>query len=260
MRLLSGEAWLLDVVDLHEIDRIVTFVTSEQGLKRGVANGARRKFSRFAGQLQLLSRVSIAWRENDNRDLVRISSVELIEPAGSLLEDLEGILYASCMAEHLVLFTQENEDSELYLRLLASTLEAIRGDVSPSLALRYFEVWALRLAGIFPVPAECPFCGGELLSTGAMLPGNGEGLVCQECDSGTGGALRIRAATLEFLRSSGRRSLLDLADEQHADSTLAQVEEVCGRVRRSFLGHELRSYKVMKSTLGDRATAWTSRG
>ena len=258
MRLLSAEAWLLDVVDLHELDRIVTFVTSEQGLKRGVANGARRKFSRFAGQLQLLSRISIAWREKDNRELVRIDSVELIEPAGPLLEDLEGILYANCMAEHLVVFTQENEDSELYLRLLASTLEAIRSEVSRSLALRYFEVWALRLAGIFPVPAECSYCGGELSSIGATLPRSAEGLICQECDSGTGGALRIRAATLEFLRSTGRRSLLDLAGEKHADSTLAQVEEVCTRVRRSFVGRELRSYDVMKSTLGERAPASTN--
>jgi DNA repair protein RecO (recombination protein O) len=256
LRLLSAEGWLLDVVDLQELDRIVTFITPEHGLKRGVANGARRKFSRFAGQLQLLSRAAIRWREKDGRELVRIDGVEVIRAPGTFLEDLEGILYGSCMAEHLVLFAQENEDSELYVRLLSSTLEALEGSpVSRALALRYFEVWTLRLAGIFPVPEECPLCANELRSAGATLPRHGEGLVCQECDPGSGGALPIRAATLEFLRTTGSRGIRDVAATKPTASTLAQVEEVCGRVRRNFLGHELRSYGVMRATLGDRATA-----
>ena len=51
MSLTSAEAILLDVVDLHDRDRIVTFLTRERGKLRGVARGARRKYSRFAGQL-----------------------------------------------------------------------------------------------------------------------------------------------------------------------------------------------------------------
>ena len=103
MRILSGEAILLDAIDLHERDRIVTFLTAEWGKKRGVARGARAKYSRFAGQLQPLSKVAVRWFEKDGRELVRIESVELIEPCRALLEDLDGILLASYLAEHLVI-------------------------------------------------------------------------------------------------------------------------------------------------------------
>ena len=102
MRILSGEAILLDAIDLHERDRVVTFLTAEWGRKRGVARGARAKYSRFAGQLQPLSKVAVRWFEKEGRDLVRIESVELIEPCRALLEDLDGILLASYLAEHLV--------------------------------------------------------------------------------------------------------------------------------------------------------------
>ena len=49
------------MTDLQDRDRIVTFLTPEYGLKRGVARGARRKYSRYAGQLQLLAKVELTW-------------------------------------------------------------------------------------------------------------------------------------------------------------------------------------------------------
>ena len=52
MQVRQADALILDVVDLHEKDRIVAFLTAEFGQKRGVARSARTKFSRFAGQLQ----------------------------------------------------------------------------------------------------------------------------------------------------------------------------------------------------------------
>jgi len=52
MRILTAAALVLDVFDLHERDRIVAYLTAEHGQRRGVARGARTKFSRFAGQLQ----------------------------------------------------------------------------------------------------------------------------------------------------------------------------------------------------------------
>ena len=147
MRFFSADALLLDVVDLHEYDRIVAFVTAERGLKRGVARGARRKYSRFGGQLQPLAKVRISWLEKEGRDLARISSVELERSASALQEDLEGLLLGSYLAEHVMEFTQENEASELPFRLLDSTLRHLAAGVDRHLATRFFEAWILRLAG-----------------------------------------------------------------------------------------------------------------
>ncbi len=225
-------------------------MTVEWGQKRGVAKGSRRKFSRFAGQLQLLSRVSVQWFEKENRDLVRIETAELIEPLGRRFEDLEGILHASYMAEHMVKFTQENEDSELFSRLLGSTIDAVREGVPRDLALRYFEVWVLRIAGIFPVPRECPECGRGLLGAGAALPRNGDSIVCGECAGGFP-ALLVGEGALDFIQRSGSHSLLDLSGARPGPAVLARVEEICRQVRCGFLDHDLRSYDVMKATLGE---------
>jgi len=49
MRLFTAEALILDVFDLHDRDRIVTFLTREQGKKKGVAQGARTKAQPLRG-------------------------------------------------------------------------------------------------------------------------------------------------------------------------------------------------------------------
>lgn len=246
MSLITSEALLLDVLDLHDRDRIVTFLTREHGKKKGVAKGARAKHSRFSGQLQPLSKVEITWYEKEGRELGRISTVESVRPAHRLQEDLEGILLGSYLADHVLELAQENEPSELFFRLLDSTLEALLAGVDRDLAARYFEVWVLRLAGVFPPPHECPSCGRPLAGW-ATLPAAGETLLCLDC--GGQGGLIVRPETLELLRRIGRLSLPKAAEEPPAPQALRQLEEVSARIRRHFLQRELRSYDVIQKTL-----------
>jgi DNA repair protein RecO (recombination protein O) len=244
--LFTSEALLLDVLDLQDRDRIVTFLTREHGKKKGVAQGARTKHSRFSGQLQPLSKVQVTWYEKEGRELGRISSVETVRPAHRLQEDLEGILLGSYLADHLLEIAQENEPSDLFFRLLDSTLEALLAGVDRDLAARYFEVWVLRLAGVFPSLQECPVCGRPFAGW-AMIPPNGETLLCLEC--GGQGGLIVRPETLELLLRIGRLSLPRAAELPAARAALRQLEEVAARIRRSFLQRELRSYDVMQKTL-----------
>ena len=277
----TSEALLLDVRDLAERDRIVTFLTRERGKKSGVARGARARHSRFAGQLQPLGKAQITWFEKPGRDLVRISAVELVRPVHRLQADLEGILLGSYLADHMLEFAQEDESSELLFRLLDSTLEALLAGVDQDVAARYFECWVLRLGGIFPAPDACPRCATPLAAR-AVLPPHGETLLCPACARGAGledvqrgdGGERpqrpqrpqpgdragrvardgrtpgmiVGAETLEFLRRIGRCTLPQAGRPAPAERTLRQVEELCARVRRHFLQHELRSYEVIQRT------------
>lgn len=293
MSLHTAEAILLDVRDLHDRDRIVEFLTRERGRLAGVAKGSRTKHSRFAGQLQPLARVRITWFEKEGRDLVRISDVDLLRPAARLQADLEGILLGSYLVEHLLVFAQENEPADLLFRLLESTLEALLAGVDRNLAARYFETWVLRLAGVFPVPTECPVCGRpfagdsavareqtpeeqtperetprETVLREAVLPPSGEGLVCIECGGGDPGpppavppgALPVGPDVLEFLRRTGLEKLVRMAAERPPEAaTLRRVEELAGRVRRTFLQTELKSYRVLRRTLGETGEAERGR-
>ncbi len=263
MRAFAGEALILDVFNLHETDRIVTLLTRELGKTKGVARGARRKYSRFAGQLQPLARVRVRWFEKEGRELVRIGEVELVRPAHRLQQDLEGILLGSYLAEHLTEIVQENEPSELYFRLLDSTVEALLEGVDRDLAARYFEAWALRLAGIFPAPRECPLCRRPFPDGGGVLPPGDEAVVCADCarsgagaEAGTTGSpsvvggslgLPVDSEVLGLLVRLGREPLAELARRPPAAPVLRRTERLNAEVRRRFLGKELRSYDVIQS-------------
>jgi len=242
--LVSADVILLDIYDLHENDRIATMLSASHGKVRGVAKGARRKYSRFAGALQPLAKAKVTWFQKEGRDLARISAVELIRPAHRLQSDLEGILLGGYLAGHVLEFAQENDPSEHLYRLLDATLAALIDGVDRSLGARYFEAWALRLAGIFPPPTECPQCGRGLES-GAALAASEDALVCRDCGSGR----RVSGSVAEFLMRIGRESLPRMARQPPSVATLEEVEHLTGRIRRAFLQHELKSYRVMQETL-----------
>lgn len=250
----TSDAIILDVFDLHENDRIVTLVTPERGKVRGVARGARRKYSRFAGSLQPLARVRATWFQKEGRELARISGVDLVRPVARLQAELEGLLLGAYLAGHVLEFAQENEPGPQLFRLLDSTLEALLAGVDRDLAARYFEAWVLRLAGLFPPPRECPETGRPF-GDEAVVPPSGEGLVHPEaCPSG---GYRVGRATLDFLVDIQSRSLPRMAESPAPSFVLRQVEEVCGRVRRAFLQHELKSYRVMQEVLASCAPSKT---
>ncbi len=246
MSLNTADALLLDVFDLQEQDRIVTFLTAEHGKKRGVARGARRKHSRFAGELQSLARVRVTWFERSTSELVRLGSLELVRPATFLGGDLEGLLLGSYLADHMLEFAQENEASPELFRLLDTTLEALAAGVDRDLAGRYYEIWVLRLAGVFPSVAGCSACGNELAS-GAVLPSSAEGLLCRKC--GGGGGTAVGAEVLDLLCRSARENLESLGRRPPSAATLAATAELAARVRRTFLQHELKSFRVIRETL-----------
>ena len=253
--LLTSDAILLDVFDLHENDRIVTFLAPDKGKVRGVARGARRKYSRFAGILQPLAKVRATWFQTEGRDLARISGVDLLRPAARLQADLEGLLLGSYLAGQVLEFAQENEPGPRLFRLLDSTLAALLDGVDRDLAARYFEAWVLRLAGLFPAPRECPETGRPFDEDGAVVPPSGEGLVHPEaCPQG---GYRVGQPALEFLVAIQGRSLPAMADDPPPDFVLRQVEEICARIRRAFLQHELKSYRVMQEVLASCAPSKT---
>ncbi len=247
LRQVQSEAFLLDVTNLGDGDRIVTLLTPHHGRKRGVARGARRKYSRFAGQLQPLARLEVGWFERDTHDLVRIREVTVIDAAGWLHRDLETLLVGAYLAEHGAQFAQDNEPNERMFRLYEATTAALALGADRSAVARYFEVWMLRLAGIFAPQAGCPLCERRFGDDGAVLQSGGDSLVCGRCAAGPG--LQVAGHTLDLLHEIGRRGPAEVASAAPGVERLAEVEELCREIRRRFLGHELRSYEVMRRTL-----------
>ncbi len=136
MRLHSSDAFILGTHALRETDRIVSFLTRDAGKKRGVARGARRPRSAFAGALEPMTEARVVYFEKEGRDLVSINAVDPIRASFALSTDLERALLLSALAESLETFVSESDPAEPFYRLARHAMDALfaggaRADSSP---------------------------------------------------------------------------------------------------------------------------------
>jgi DNA repair protein RecO (recombination protein O) len=245
MRLHTAEAFVLGTYALRETDRIVSFLTRDAGKKRGVARGARRSTSAFSGALEPLTEARIVYYEKEGRELVSINAVDPIRPSFALSKNLDTALLLSAFAESLETFVSESEPAEPFYRLARHVLDGLFAEAPAALASAYFDIWILKLSGLFPTPRECAGCGRALEADGPLLfEESRPGFVGSECRHGE---------TLR-LTSDAHHTLLALLsgplDPASRPKGLAEISAVARRARRHFLGHELKSQRVLAEVLG----------
>ena len=95
MPLRETEAIVLRTYRLGEADKIASLFTRQLGRLRAVAKGAFRPKSRFGGALEPLSYLRVQLFERENRDLLPLNSVELVE---SFFEHAVGVSDPACRA------------------------------------------------------------------------------------------------------------------------------------------------------------------
>jgi DNA repair protein RecO (recombination protein O) len=149
MPLYSADALILRTYKLGEADRIVVFLTRDRGKKRGVAKGARKTKSNFAGALEPLTHVRVAYFEKEQRELVNLNYSEAARSALSS-GTIEGLGCATYFAELIDEWAAESHEDERLYRLGVSMVEAIANGVPTEPLTRYFEYWLLSLQGVYP--------------------------------------------------------------------------------------------------------------
>jgi DNA repair protein RecO (recombination protein O) len=241
----SADALILGTYPLREKDRIVSFLTRESGKKRGVARGARGPRNAYAGALEPMTEARIIYFEKDAQELVSINSADIIRASFPLAKDLDRGLLLSAMAESLQTFVSEDDPAEPFYRLARHALDALFADAPADWVGAYFDVWILKLSGLLPSPAECAVCGAPLEPRGSLLYDEARpGFVHAGCRRGE--AVRLSAEGRETLR----RILSSPLDAAANPAGVAEVAEVARRARRHFLGHELKSQRVLKDVRG----------
>ncbi|HYT68689.1 MAG TPA: DNA repair protein RecO [Vicinamibacterales bacterium] len=247
MPVYTSEALILRTYKLGEADRIVVFLTRDRGKKRGVAKGARRAKSRYAGALESLTRAGVAYYERELRDLVRIN---YIEPQRSPLaivarnsDDAAALGHAEYFAELIDEWAPEGHADERLYRLGSSVIDAFADGAPTERLARYFEFWLLRLQGVYPQLSACPECGGPY-DGGALMPAREHHYVCRRCASGGGTSLSIEA--LKFLRSAAAASPEALAGIPLDPGSARELETAHRRLINLHLDKELKSARVLR--------------
>lgn len=240
MRSHTSDAFILGTHALREKDRIVSFLTRDAGKKRGVARGARGPRSHFLGALEPMTEARVVYFEKEGRELVSIDEVEPIRPSFSLSRDLGRALLLSSFAESLEVFVSDSDPAEPFYRLALHAIDALVEGASSGAVAAYFDVWVLKLSGLFPTPAECAGCGRALLPDELLLFDEGRpGFIGPECRRGE--ALRLSGEAGATLR----HFLSNPLDPHDYPPGIGEIAAVSRGARRHFLGHELRSQRVI---------------
>lgn len=180
MPLRETEAVVLRTHRLGEADKIVSVFTRQLGRLRAVAAGAQRPKSRYGGTLEPLSHIRMWLFERENRDLLRINSVELVESFFDMQKDYRVQIAAQYIAEVSERFLPEREANDRVFRLLVAVLRALKQSQEVSRPLVYFDYWLLRLGGFLPEFTRCAACRNGLGAQAFYGPGS-EGLLCAAC-------------------------------------------------------------------------------
>jgi DNA repair protein RecO (recombination protein O) len=142
-----SESFILQTYPFREADLVVSFFTRDQGKLRGVARRARRPKSSFGSGLERLSHATVSYFQKENRELVSLNSCELVHSQFGLASNYESSValdYLAEVSEHLL---PPGEANERHFRLLMAVLEYLRGGGNFRIAVTYFALWAVRLAG-----------------------------------------------------------------------------------------------------------------
>jgi DNA repair protein RecO (recombination protein O) len=245
MGLRTADAFILGTHPLKERDSIVSFLTRDSGRRRGVARRARGGRSEFSGMLEPMTEARVVFFEREGRELVSIDSVDSVRSSFSLSKDLERALLVCALAESFETFVSDSEPAEPFYRLARHAMDALFAGATPESVAAYFDVWILKLSGLFPSPAECAGCGRPLESKEPLVFDESRpGFIGAECRRGE--TLRLTAPAAAALRAILARPLDPAAVTRGA----AEIITVARRARRSFLGHELKSQRVLAEVLG----------
>ena len=245
MRIERTEAIILHTVPVRERDKMVVFLTPGHGKRKGWAYGARAIRSRFGAALEPLAKVRIGYSERESEEVVRIESVDLIRSLFPAQQNLVSSVAATYIAELVDTFSQADDPAELVYRLLDRTTEALLEGAPALPVVTYAEIWSLRLAGVFPSPRNCIECG-DALARPLRFDERVQGFVCARCTRRDAFLLDNDVAAL---MDALRLPVGEFAALQAPVEALMEIRSLSGFVRRSFLGHELKSFEVLASVI-----------
>ncbi len=205
MPLRETEAVVLRTYRLGEADKIVSLFTRQMGRLKAVARGAFRPKSPYGGALEPLSYLRVQLFERENRDLLQLNSVELIESFFSMQSEYLIQLAAQFLAEVGERLLPEHEANERTFRLFLAVLRALKSSREIDRPLLYFDYWMLKLGGFLPELGRCSRCAQELDAQGGFYARGAEMLACHDCKRP--GSTRISGDTLAMVRAACQQPL-----------------------------------------------------
>jgi len=197
----TTKAIVIKSQSLGEVDKIISFYTSDFGKVRSVARGIKRPKNRYGGSLELLNYGDLVFFLRPHKDLQIINSFDILDSFNTLKDDLTKTAYAFYIAELLdatgaeglpaatgaaqagkanpplkkgiPLWKRGQGDSgDFAFQLTLQALSSMKSINHPELLVHAYELQLLTLMGFKPQLQKCVGCSGNITGNNPLTPHN----------------------------------------------------------------------------------------
>lgn len=178
---IKTDGLIIRCLNVGEADRIVTILSRERGIIRASARGARRVKSRISTATRLFCYSDFTLYKG--RDNYIIDDAQPIEFFIGVNKELESLALAQYFAQLCAAVAPEEENAELFLRLMLNSLKFIENGKHPlPLIKAVFELRILTMSGYMPDLVACSRCGAYESEKMFLDPIPGT-ITCADCEA-----------------------------------------------------------------------------
>ena len=224
MPIYEDDAIVLRQYPIADSDSIIVSIAPELGKIRAVAQGIKKPKNRLTSCLEPLNHIRITLYAREGRDLARVQNAELVHSYSGKIDSLNHIFTFEYFAELVQTLAQDNQSNPVMFRLLLASLKAGEKKVPIQPLIRYFEIWCLKISGLYPHYDYCSACGKYVKDVGffALVQ---EGLArCIQCGQRNG--IFIGAAASKALQAMMTLAPDAFASQQIEEETCMQLEKL----------------------------------
>lgn len=250
MGLVETEGLILKSYSLAEADKIVVLLTRNEGLVRGVAKGAKRLKSKFGGSLEPFTIVNISYFQKEERELVSIREIELLQSFFDNASEPKFLQKFSYLVDLLGEFAPPHDPNEKLYRMTKVCLEtsAENPDSLESIAV-YFELWILRLGGYLPTWNFCDRCKRELDATENSGLQINFHLFCKNCQNTRNTWIITPKQRLVFVTAQRLSPAKFVEFVKNLKSEVDEVSVILRRIISQIIGRETVGEKILTAKL-----------
>jgi DNA repair protein RecO (recombination protein O) len=245
-------ALVLELSDFGEIDRIVTFYTSDFGKVKGIAKGAKKSRKRFGAAMDLFSYVFLSFFTRETSGLARINHCQLLQTFPDIQKDIIRIGFGSYVAELIKEMTAEGVSNQELFNTLIKFFSLLDNFPPKEDYLRIFEMRLLVTLGYHPCLNCCVSCKGELKKGEPLwFSGSQGGVVCASCVSGGKNLYPVSPGTLRLLQKATHLDLDKIKRLIFSPQALEESREFLPQFIQYHIGKELKTLKFLEKVRGD---------
>jgi DNA repair protein RecO len=208
VRLIDDEALILDSSPFRDRHLLLTALSHQHGLMRGVLRRGRGGRKPAGAATQVLSLVHLNAHHSSGAEMITIRQVELLHSSYPLASNLRAAAAAAVVAELLITYCPPFEPAARRYRLGRSCLDALLAGSEPAMVVAYAQLWVLWLSGVLPPLGRCCTCGRQTSDRVTVSAVDGQPH-CSDC-APSGGEL-LGEPEMRFLGSCRATPLIELS-------------------------------------------------